>query len=84
MVRYLFGVEDFTGMDAHAVHQAMIEAQFQAEERKERMPTSAKALHSLALALKIVRNKILARLPSSVAESYPPDAADRRKAETGL
>jgi hypothetical protein len=44
-------VEDFTCTDVHAVNRAMIEAAHQAEERKEKMPSSANALltHSAEL-----------------------------------
>ena len=69
-------MEEFTGIDAHAVHRAMIEAEHQAEERKDRMPSSAGALLLHARELYAVREKILDRLPPEVRRSYPPRKRD--------
>ena len=49
----------------------MIEALHQASERKERMPTSAKAIEGQAAALKVARDKILEWLPEQHRASYP-------------
>lgn len=62
---------EFTPIDAHAVHAAMIEAAHQAKERKEKMPTSATALESHAADLRVVRDKILAQLPEEQRRAYP-------------
>jgi hypothetical protein len=64
-------MDGFTRTDAHAVHRAMIEAQRQAEERREAMPSSASALLAHAAELHAVREKILDRLPAEVRRSYP-------------
>lgn len=64
-------MDDFTPIDAHAVHAAMIEAKHQAGERRERMPTSAEALDRHAADLKNVRDKILDRLPAEIRRAYP-------------
>lgn len=69
-------MEDFTKIDAHAVHRAMIEAKHQAKERAERMPSSAQALEGHAAQLKDVLNKILDRLPPEVRRLYPDVAHD--------
>lgn len=53
----------FDRMDLHAVHRAMYEAEHQAKEREERMPSSAKAFRDLAAQLRIVREKLLERMP---------------------
>ncbi len=65
-------MEEFTRGDAHAVNRAMFEAQHQAEERKEKMPSSANALRMHARELHAVREKILDRLPPEVRSTYPP------------
>jgi hypothetical protein len=64
-------MEDFDRTDAHAVHRAMIEAEHQAAERKETMPSSASALLTHAAQLRAVREKILDRLPDEVRNAYP-------------
>ena len=66
--------EPFTPADAGAVHQAMIEAEAQAAERKERMPNSAKALEKQAGRLAAVRDKIVERLPAEERTPYPKRA----------
>jgi hypothetical protein len=53
----------FEPMDVHAVHRAMIEAEHQARERKERMPSSSEAFRGHAAQLRIVLEKLLERLP---------------------
>lgn len=63
--------KSFTPADAGAVHQAMIEAEAQAAERKERMPNSAKALEKQAGRLEVVRDKIVERLPAEERTAYP-------------
>lgn len=63
-------MEEFTIADAHAVHTAMIEALHRASERKERMPTSAKAIEGQAAALKACRDKIVERLPLEQRKNY--------------
>jgi len=50
-------MEDFNRIDAHAVHRAMIEAEHQAKERQDRMPSSANALAAHAEDLYAVREK---------------------------
>ena len=72
-------MDDFTRIDAHAVHRAMIEAEHQAEERKERMPSSASALLTHAAELYAAREKILDRLPPEERRTYPPK---KRPADT--
>lgn len=64
-------MEDFTRTDAHAVNRAMIEAAHQAEERKEKMPSSANALLTHAAELRAVRDKILDRLPEEIRKACP-------------
>lgn len=64
-------MEEFTPADANAVHHASQEALHQAGEREERMPTAAKVLRSHAERLKIVRDKILDRLPPEIRKAYP-------------
>lgn len=61
---------EFDRNDAHAVHMAMVEAKHQAEEREEKMPSSANALRTHAARLRIVREKILDRLPPEVRKDY--------------
>ncbi len=68
------GMEDFARIDAHAVHGAMIEAEHQAKERQDTMPSSAEALANHAKELYAVREKILDRLPAEVRLTYPPKA----------
>ena len=65
-------MDEFTRLDAHAVNRAMIEAQHQADERKNKMPSSANALRMHAQELHAVREKILDRLPPEVRATYPP------------
>lgn len=60
----------FTLTDAHAAHRAMLEAENQAKEREEKMPSSAKAMHGHAAQLRILRDKILERLPEEQRRSY--------------
>ena len=55
----------FTPADAGAVHHAMQEAAHQAEERAERMPSSAEAYRTQAERLRVVRDKILEFLPQA-------------------
>jgi hypothetical protein len=62
---------EFTSIDAHAVHRAMNEAEHQAKERQERMPSSALALETHAKELRVVRDKILAQLPAEHRRAYP-------------
>src|SRR4051812_32164635 len=64
---------DFTPIDAVAVHQAMIEAEAQAKERRSG-PSSEAALRKQADQLRITRNKILDELPPefhSHRRAYP-------------
>lgn len=65
------GVKDFTRTDAHAVNHAMLNARATARERDDRMPSSATAFDRQADDLKVVRDKILARLPEEVHRNYP-------------
>ncbi len=65
-------MDEFTRTDAHAVNRAMIEARHLADERKEKMPSSANALRMHARELHAVREKILDRLPPEVRAAYPP------------
>jgi hypothetical protein len=53
----------FDRLDLNAVDHAMSEFEHQAEEREERMPSSANAFRKYAAQLRIVREKLLARLP---------------------
>lgn len=64
------GKEPFTRIDAHAVHRAMIEAEHQAKERAESMPSSANALRNHAAELRVVREKILDELPPEARAAY--------------
>lgn len=61
----------FDRNDVHAVHMAMVESAHQASERDEKMPSSALALRAHAAALRVVREKILDRLPPEVRRYYP-------------
>jgi hypothetical protein len=65
-------MEDFTRTDAHAVRRAMMNAEAEAKERKDKMPSSASALLRHAAELYTVREKILDRLPKEVRNAYPP------------
>jgi hypothetical protein len=65
-------MEEFTRIDAHAVHSAMLNAEAEAKERQEKMPSSASALFRHATELYTVREKILDRLPKEVRNAYPP------------
>jgi len=65
-------MEEFTRIDAHAVHSAMVSAAAEAKEREEKMPSSASALLRHAADLYTVREKILDRLPKQVRDAYPP------------
>jgi hypothetical protein len=56
-------VEDFNPADANAVATAADDAKAHAENRRERMPSSAAAFDRRAAALLEVRDKILDRLP---------------------
>ena len=51
-------MEEFTRIDAHAVHSAMMNAEAEAKEREEKMPSSASALLRHAADLYTVREKI--------------------------
>jgi hypothetical protein len=62
--------EPFTRTDAHAVHRAMIEAEHQARERAEKMPSSANVLRTHAAELRVVREKILDELPPEARLPY--------------
>lgn len=65
---------EFTPSDANAVHAAMIRAKEEAANREDRMPSSARAFDQTANDLKVVRDKILDRLPSEFHEhrkAYP-------------
>ncbi len=61
---------EFTQTDVHAVNHAMVWARDEANEREERMPTSAEAIRKHAAELKVVRDKILSVLPESVSRNY--------------
>jgi hypothetical protein len=65
-------MEEFDPIDLHAVHRAMVEAEHQSKEREERMPSSssANALRAHAAQLRIVREKLLDRLPEQ-RRNYP-------------
>jgi hypothetical protein len=67
-------MDDFTLIDVGAVHRAMVEALAQAEERR-RGSISQEALRQHAAQLKVVRDRILDRLPEQWHEyreiSYP-------------
>ena len=65
-------MEEFTRDDVHAVNRAMLEARHLAEERKDKMPSSASALRMHARELHALREKILDRLPPEVRVAYPP------------
>lgn len=65
-------MQEFTRDDAHAVNRAMLEARHLAEERKDKMPSSANALRMHARELHALREKILDRLPPEVRIAYPP------------
>jgi hypothetical protein len=62
---------EFDVRDALAVHHAMLEAIAKAVERRERMPSSAKAIEGQAEQLKIVRDKIVKQLPESEPAAFP-------------
>lgn len=64
-------MENFTRTDAHAIDRAMIEAEEKAEERRDKMPSSAEAISRHAKELEVVREKILDRLPEEVRLTYP-------------
>lgn len=63
---------DFTLTEADAIHAAFSEALASAKEREERMPSSAAALRERAANILRVRNKILATMPQTVRQNYPP------------
>ena len=77
--RFIIGYGRFSGMDAHSVHRAMIEAEHQAREREDKMPTSASALLTLAAQLYAVREKILDRLPPEERRIYPRGASNANR-----
>jgi hypothetical protein len=60
----------FTRTDAHAVHQAMINAQHEAKEREERMPSSAASFDRHAYDLRVVLDKILEDLTEDIRLLY--------------
>jgi hypothetical protein len=68
---------EFTPIDAHAVHRAMIDAKEQAKQRADKMPSSSIAFDQQANDLKTVRNKILDLLPADVHRSYPDYEKER-------
>jgi hypothetical protein len=55
--------QPFDRLDLQAVHHAMVDAEHQAGERQEKMPSSANALRIHAARLRTVREKLLERLP---------------------
>lgn len=63
-------MDEFTRTDAWVVNQAALNAKHEAEERKEKMPSSAEALQRQADQLEIVRDKIVDRLPSEHRAPY--------------
>jgi L-lactate utilization protein LutB len=60
----------FDRLDLNAVDHAMREFEHQASERQEKMPSSANAFRSYAAQLRIVREKMLERLPEE-RRTYP-------------
>jgi hypothetical protein len=60
----------FDRMDLNVVDHAMREFEHQATERQERMPSSAEAFRRYAAQLRIVREKLLERLPEQ-RRNYP-------------
>lgn len=64
-------MDDFTPIDAHAVHHAMLNTREAAKKRRAKSPSSADSFERQADELKIVRDKILDRLPPDVHRSYP-------------
>jgi hypothetical protein len=68
-------MDDFTLIDAGAVHRAMVEALAQAEERRSLARARRRRLRQHAAQLKVVRDRILDRLPEQWHEyreiSYP-------------
>ena len=63
-------MDDFNVVDANAVDHAMLEARAKAEERREKMPTSAAAIEEQARILEVVRDKIVERLPEEQRHPY--------------
>jgi hypothetical protein len=63
-------MEDFTVTDAWAVHPAARNAEHEAQERREMMPSSAEALQRHADLLEIVKDKIVQRLPPEHRAPY--------------
>lgn len=63
-------MDEFTRIDACAVNQAALNAKHEAEERKEKMPSSAEALQRHAELLDIVKDKIVERLPPEQRAPY--------------
>lgn len=53
----------FDKMDLNAVNHAMRNMEAMAKEREERMPSSAEAFRGFAAQLRIVREKLLNRMP---------------------
>jgi len=69
-------MEDFTPLDAHAAHVAMIDMLEAARKYREKKPGSsvAESFARKAAELKVARNKILDRLPPQFHEhrkAYP-------------
>lgn len=65
---------EFTPIDVGVVNAARIDAKHEANERRERMPSSAAALDQRAEQLLVVRNKLLDLLPEKFHEhrkAYP-------------
>jgi hypothetical protein len=60
----------FDGLDLHAVNHAMLNMEAEAKSREERMPSSAEAMRRFAARLRIVREKLLNRLPDE-RKNYP-------------
>jgi hypothetical protein len=60
----------FDRVDLNAVHHAMLTAEHEAAERREKMPSSAEAFRAHAAQLRIVREKLLERLPEE-RRNYP-------------
>lgn len=63
--------EPFDAGDAEAVHAAARQWKAIADARREKMPSSSKAMEEKAARLEIVRDKILDRLPEQDRRSYP-------------
>ena len=69
-------MDDFNVVDANAVDHAMLEARAKAEERREKMPTSAAVIEEQARILEVVRDKNRGTAPGRTASPLSEKARE--------